>query len=243
MRLDSEAATLANAKDEHATVHYEKVSYDCADCIYSDTRLTNRQRLYIPVKRLFDIILSVLGLILVSPILAIAAIAIKAEDGGPIVYRQLRMGKGGRLFRMYKFRSMCVGADKQLEQLRAYNEVDGPAFKIAKDPRVTRVGQFIRKFSIDELPQLLNIIKGDMSIVGPRPPLPNEVAVYTPFQMKRLAIKPGLTCYWQINGRSHLSFDQWVALDVKYIQRMGFFTDFMIILRTIPVVLFGIGAY
>lgn len=201
------------------------------------------QRFYLPVKRVCDVVLSLLGLIVTAPILLLATIAIKLEGDGPVIYKQMRVGKDGRQFEMYKFRSMCAGAERMLEQLRDHNEVDGPVFKIMNDPRVTRVGRFIRRYSIDELPQLLNILKGDMSIVGPRPPLPAEVEQYTPFQMNRLSVTPGLTCYWQISGRSHLSFEQWVERDIQYIQRMSLFTDTVIVLRTIPVVLFGIGAY
>lgn len=184
-----------------------------------------------------------LALVVLSPLFLITAIAIKLDSEGEVFYSQLRVGKDGKLFKMYKFRSMCVDADKQLDKLKDLNEKDGPVFKIANDPRVTRVGRIIRKRSIDELPQLINIIKGDMSIVGPRPPLPNEVAQYTPYQMQRLSVKPGLTCYWQISGRSDISFDEWVELDCKYIRESSVWTDIKIILKTIPAVLTGRGAY
>ncbi|MEG6571111.1 exopolysaccharide biosynthesis polyprenyl glycosylphosphotransferase [[Clostridium] cellulosi] len=203
----------------------------------------NKRYIYRAVKRFFDVVLSVLALVVLSPLFLITAIAIKLDSEGEVFYSQLRVGKDGKLFKMYKFRSMCVDADKQLDKLKDLNEKDGPVFKIANDPRVTRVGRIIRKRSIDELPQLINIIKGDMSIVGPRPPLPNEVAQYTPYQMQRLSVKPGLTCYWQISGRSDISFDEWVELDCKYIRESSVWTDIKIILKTIPAVLIGRGAY
>lgn len=202
-----------------------------------------RRYFYTAFKRIFDVVLSAAALIALSPLFLVTAIAIRLEDGGPAIYSQPRAGKGGKRFRMYKFRSMCVDADEKLEELQDLNEMDGPVFKIADDPRVTRVGRAIRKKSVDELPQLLNIVKGDMSIVGPRPPLLNEVEQYTPDQMHRLDVKPGLTCYWQISGRSNVSFEHWVNLDLKYIKERGMWTDMKVVLRTIPVVLFGIGAY
>ncbi len=226
--------------EQRYVLHTRCDAHRCAECAHARTGLSPRQRLYLPVKRVFDVAFSLLGLFLAGPILLFTAIAIKLEDGGPVMYRQMRMGKGGRLFWIYKFRSMCVGAEQMQEQLLAYNEVKGPAFKIVKDPRVTHVGRFLRKYSIDELPQLLNIIKGDMSIVGPRPPLPAEVAEYTAFQIKRLTVKPGLTCYWQTSGCSRSSFDRWMKLDIRYIQKLGPLTDLGIILRTVPVVLLGI---
>lgn len=203
----------------------------------------NRRYIYRAIKRISDVVLSALALIVLSPLFLITAIAIKLDSEGPVFYSQLRVGKGGKTFKMYKFRSMCVDAEKQLDKLKDLNEKDGPVFKIANDPRVTKVGRIIRKRSIDELPQLINIIKGDMSIVGPRPPLPNEVEQYTTYQMQRLSVKPGLTCYWQISGRSDISFDEWVELDCKYIRESSVWTDIKIILKTVPAVLFGRGAY
>lgn len=202
-----------------------------------------KRYIYTAVKRLFDFVLSFVGLIALSPLLLITAAAIKTDSKGPVLYSQPRAGKNGRVFKMYKFRSMCADADQHLYELQKLNERDGPAFKIANDPRVTRVGRVIRRKSIDELPQLINIIKGDMSIVGPRPPLLNEVSQYTETQMRRLDVKPGLTCYWQISGRDGITFDQWVKLDCKYIEERSLLTDLKIILRTIPTVLFGWGAY
>ena len=186
---------------------------------------------------------SLLALIVFSPLMGITALAIKLEDGGSPIFAQTRVGKDGKFFRMYKFRSMCEDAEKKLKELQDRNEADGLAFKMSNDPRVTRVGAFIRKTSIDELPQLFNIFKGNMSVVGPRPPLGYEVMQYDDYQMQRLSVKPGLTCYWQCSGRSDVSFDEWMELDIKYIRERSFFKDIEIIFRTIPAVLFHKGAY
>ena len=202
-----------------------------------------RKRGYLLLKRFFDVFLSVLGLIVLSPLLLIVTAVIKLDSPGKAIYIQERVGKDGKKFKMYKFRSMCVDAEKKQDELQALNEVDGPVFKIAKDPRVTRVGKFIRKCSIDELPQLFNIIKGEMSIVGPRPPLPKEVEQYTPYQKLRLRVAPGLTCYWQISGRSDMTFDKWIQLDLMYITSRNLWVDFCIVLKTIPAVLGHKGAY
>lgn len=194
-------------------------------------------------KRIFDIIMSVLALTVLSPLFLIVAIAIKIEDGGTVFFVATRITKDGRTFRMYKFRSMCMKADEMLDTLMSLNEIDGPAFKIREDPRVTKVGRFIRKTSIDELPQLWNILKGDMSIIGPRPPLPREVAQYTPYQMHRLDVKTGLACYHEVSGRSKTTnFDEWVEADLKYIRERSMLTDLKIIFLTIKVVLTGEGA-
>ncbi len=200
-------------------------------------------RVYFWVKHFLDVLLSITALIVLFPLVLLTAIGIKAEDGGPVFYSQLRAGKNGKTFRFYKFRSMYVNADQKLDELKNKNESDGPTFKINNDPRITKVGKLIRKSSIDELPQLFNIIRGDMSIVGPRPPLPQEVEKYTPEQMHRLDVKPGLTCYWQCSGRSDLSFEKWMELDMKYIRERSLWTDFKIILMTVPAVLTGRGAY
>ncbi|MGN1317635.1 MAG: sugar transferase, partial [Lachnospirales bacterium] len=180
---------------------------------------------YFFFKRLMDIICSGLALIVLSPLLLIVAVAIKVESRGPIIFCQKRVGKNGKEFYMYKFRSMCVNAEAILKKLEEQNEADGPVFKIKDDPRVTKVGKFIRKYSIDELLQLVNILKGDMSIVGPRPALPNEVVEYDDFAKQRLAVKPGLTCYWQVMGRSNIGFEEWMELDVKYINEMSIWLD------------------
>lgn len=217
-------------RNEEATGTHESSSYKAG-------------RAYFWVKHFFDVLLSATALIVLFPLMLLTAICIKAEDGGPVFYSQLRAGKGGKLFRFYKFRSMYVDADQKLDELRSRNESDGPTFKINDDPRITKVGKLIRKSSIDELPQLFNIIRGHMSIVGPRPPLPHEVEKYTPEQRHRLDVKPGLTCYWQCSGRSDLSFDKWMELDMKYIRERSLWTDFKIILMTVPAVLTGRGAY
>lgn len=194
-------------------------------------------------KRIFDLVMSALALILLSPIFLGVAVAIKLEDGGQVIFRQIRLTKGGREFKMYKFRSMCPDADAQLDSLMEKNEMNGPAFKIHDDPRVTKVGHFIRKTSIDELPQLFNIIKGEMSIIGPRPPLPREVTQYTPYQMHRLDVKTGLACYHECSGRSDShDFDEWVESDLRYIQERSFLTDLKVIFWTIRVVFTGKGA-
>ena len=194
-------------------------------------------------KRAFDVVCSLLALIVLSWLFALTAIAIKLEDGGSPIFAQTRVGKDGKFFKMYKFRSMCTDAEAKLKELKEKNEADGPAFKIAKDPRITKVGAFIRKTSIDELPQLLNILKGDMSIVGPRPPLGYEVMQYDEYQMQRITVKPGLTCYWQCSGRSDISFDEWMKLDMQYIEDRDFWKDIEIILRTVPAVFGNKGAY
>lgn len=194
-------------------------------------------------KRLFDILLSALALVVLSPLFLVVAILIKREDGGSAFYSQTRLTKGGKEFKMYKFRSMCVNADQMLDSLMDRNEMTGPAFKIKDDPRITKIGKFIRHTSIDELPQLLNILKGDMSIIGPRPPLPREVAQYTPYQMHRLDVKTGLACYHECTGRSNAhDFDIWVESDLRYIQERSLWTDIKIIFLTVRSVLFGIGA-
>lgn len=194
------------------------------------------------LKRVFDIVTSAVALWLLLPLLLLTALAIKLTSKGPLLFRQTRVGLHGRPFRMLKFRTMVVDAEARKASLAALNEVDGPVFKITNDPRVTRVGRFLRKFSIDELPQLVNVVRGDMSIVGPRPPLPNEVAKYEGWQRRRLSVRPGLTCIWQVSGRNTLSFQQWMYLDMQYIDTWSFVKDLELILKTVPVVLTGKGA-
>lgn len=195
------------------------------------------------LKRLFDILLSGMALICLSPVFLITAIAIKIEDGGPAFFIQSRAGKDMKPFKMYKFRSMYVNADVKLAELLKDNEQTGHAFKIKNDPRITKVGRFIRKVSIDELPQLINIIKGDMSIVGPRPILPWQMEECNEYEKQRLIVQPGLTCYWQIGGRANIKWDEWVELDLNYIADMGLWTDLKIIVKTIPAVFDSEGAY
>jgi lipopolysaccharide/colanic/teichoic acid biosynthesis glycosyltransferase len=194
-------------------------------------------------KRILDLSLATVLLVLSLPLLAIAALAIKLDTRGPVLFRSTRCGMGGKPFTFYKLRSMHVDAPGMKRALLHLNEQDGPVFKLANDPRMTRAGRIMRRTSIDELPQLWNVIRGDMSLVGPRPPIPEEVAQYTPNQMRRLSVKPGLTCLWQISGRSDLGFDEWVRLDIEYIFDRSFATDVKILALTVPAVLSCRGAY
>lgn len=194
--------------------------------------------LYKVSKRALDVIASFLGLVILSPILLIVAILIKLESKGPAIFAQSRIGLNGEEFKMYKFRSMVQNAEELKEKLAKQNEMSGPMFKMKNDPRVTKVGKFIRKTSIDELPQLLNILKGDMTLVGPRPSLPKEVQKFEPWMLKRLEVKPGLTCYWQVSGRNNIDFEEWMNLDLKYVNDMNFWLDIKLIFKTVAV-LFG----
>jgi exopolysaccharide biosynthesis polyprenyl glycosylphosphotransferase len=195
------------------------------------------------ITRLVDVTLSSLIITLGFPLWLCIAIAIRLNSSGPIIYKQTRIGKNGQPFKICKFRSMYKDADKMLAALMAYNEAQGPLFKMREDPRITPVGKFLRRTSLDEFPQLINVLKGDMSLVGPRPPLPHEVAKYEEWHKGRLAIKPGLTGLWQVRGRSNLSFDEGVLMDLYYIENWSLRLYFQILLRTIPVVLFSRGAY
>ncbi|HXW13200.1 MAG TPA: sugar transferase [Terriglobia bacterium] len=193
-------------------------------------------------KRGLDFVLALAAMMVLSPLLLILAVLVKLTSRGPIFFSQTRCGLGGRRFTLYKFRSMRADADLLREELEALNEVDGPVFKIRNDPRCTPIGRFMRKFSLDELPQLVNIIKGDMSFVGPRPPLPEEVEKYERWQRRRLRMQPGLTCLWALEGRSRLSFRRWMELDLEYIDHWSMTLDWKIMLKTIPIVLVGRGA-
>jgi exopolysaccharide biosynthesis polyprenyl glycosylphosphotransferase len=195
------------------------------------------------IRRGIDIVGAIAGLVLGAPLLALIALAIRLDSPGPILFRQSRVGAGGKLFQICKFRSMHEGAEAELERLRDLNEADGPIFKIQDDPRLTRVGRFLRRTSLDELPQLWNVLRGEMGLVGPRPPLLAEVSRYMEWHKKRLEVRPGLTGLWQVSGRSLLSFDEMVLLDIYYIENWSLWLDFKILLRTIPQVLFGDGAY
>lgn len=194
---------------------------------------------YLAVKRCFDIVFSLLCIIVFTiPILFVMLLIVIDSPGASPIYTQYRVGKNGRVFKFYKLRSMVPGADQMLDSLLDQNEMEGPAFKISNDPRITRVGRVIRRTCIDELPQLWNILKGDMSFVGPRPPLPREVEQYNDFQRNRLSVVPGLTCYWQIQpNRNSLTFDKWLELDLKYIEERNVKTDLMIIFKTVGAVL------
>jgi exopolysaccharide biosynthesis polyprenyl glycosylphosphotransferase len=195
------------------------------------------------VKRAIDLIASVVMLPIIVPLGTVIGIAIKLDSQGPVLYRQKRIGKDGGSFTMYKFRSMRRDAEELRRTLDDMNEAEGPIFKMRKDPRVTRVGAILRKTSLDELPQIMNVIQGNMSLVGPRPPLPDEVAQYSEHQFGRLAVTPGITCLWQVQGRSSLPFDKWVELDLEYIRRQSLWLDFVILLRTIVVVAKSTGAW
>ena len=195
-------------------------------------------------KRFMDVVLSLLAVVLGSPVFLITALLVKVTSPGPIIFSQVRVGKYGRHFKFYKFRSMYVDAEARKAELLKHNESgDGVIFKMKYDPRITPVGRFIRKFSIDELPQLFNVILGDMSLVGPRPPLPSEVRTYTLEERKRLNITPGITCLWQVSGRSELPFSKQIALDKEYIASRSVWKDFLILLKTIPAILTGRGAW
>jgi exopolysaccharide biosynthesis polyprenyl glycosylphosphotransferase len=195
------------------------------------------------VKRAVDVIISLLSLILLAPVFLLIAAAVRLGSPGPVIFKQKRVGLNGRLFDLYKFRSMHEGAEAEVEKLREQNEMTGPVFKLKNDPRITSVGRFLRRFSLDELPQLWNVLWGDMSLVGPRPPVPGEVSLYERRDRRRLSMRPGITCTWQVSGRNEISdFESWVKLDLDYIDNWSLGRDFMLLFRTIPAVLFGRGA-
>jgi exopolysaccharide biosynthesis polyprenyl glycosylphosphotransferase len=200
-------------------------------------------RAYLFAKRCMDIAGAALALLIVSPILLVVAVAIKLTSPGPVFFRQLRVGQNWKPFYMLKFRSMRRDAETMLGQLKQYNEADGPVFKIRSDPRITPVGRFIRKYSIDELPQLWHVLVGTMSLVGPRPPIPEETVHYEEWQKQRLVVKPGLTCIWQVAGRSDVTFEEWMRMDIEYIETRSILLDIKLLLKTIPAVLGGRGAY
>lgn len=195
------------------------------------------------IKRAIDVVGALSILIVGSPLLALIALAIRLDSPGPVFFHQIRVGANGKLFDIHKFRSMREGAETELDELRDFNEADGPIFKIRDDPRLTRVGRILRRTSLDELPQLWNVLCGEMSLVGPRPPIPAEVSRYTEWHKKRLEVRPGMTGLWQVSGRSLLSFDEMVLLDIYYIENWSPWLDLKILLRTVPEVLFGNGAY
>lgn len=199
---------------------------------------------YLYCKRVIDFTFSLFGMIVLCPVFIMLALFIKLENRhGAIFFKQTRVGKDGKQFSMYKFRSMVPDAEQLKLTLFERNEATGPVFKIKQDPRVTNIGRFMRKTSLDELPQLFNVIKGDMSLVGPRPPIPEEVAQYTSYEWQRLSVKPGLTCYWQVSGRSNIEFSEWMKLDIDYINDRNTWVDLKLIIKTI-IVLFGSrGAY
>ncbi|WP_395387341.1 sugar transferase [Pediococcus parvulus] len=209
-----------------------------------DQVIIDRRYIYHAIKRLTDVVLSIGGLVILSPVLAGVAIAIKVDDKkGPIFYRQERVGRHGKRFMMLKFRSMCVDAEEKLKELKKYNEVDGAMFKMKHDPRVTKIGHFIRHYSIDELPQLFNVLAGDMSLVGPRPPLPRELKEYTEYDKQRLYVVPGCKGLWQVSGRNDVGFHEMVELDLQYIRKSSILYDLRIMFKTIKIMIFPNGAY
>lgn len=220
-----------------ASTNYEKIS---------DLKLkalVSKKTKYRFEKRVMDIIGSIMGLVFFSPVFLITAIIIKLEDGGPVFFCQNRNGLNGKVFRMYKFRSMCKEAPELHEKLLPKNELDGPAFKLKDDPRVTRVGKFIRRTSIDELPQFINILKGDMSIVGPRPLPTYETVQCSEYQNQRLLVKPGLTCYWQCSGRNDIPFNEWMEMDLKYVSEASLWVDIKMVFMTFVPLIKRSGAY
>lgn len=200
--------------------------------------VVEERKIYEFSKRSIDILGSLCGLVLLSPILLIIMVLIKLESKGPVIFSQERVGRYGKKFKMYKFRSMVVNAEELKAKLAAQNEMSGPMFKMKDDPRVTKVGKFIRKTSLDEIPQLVNVLKGDMSLVGPRPSLPKEVEQFEAWMHRRHDVKPGLTCYWQVSGRNNIDFEDWMKLDIKYVEERNLREDIRLILKTV-FVLFG----
>jgi exopolysaccharide biosynthesis polyprenyl glycosylphosphotransferase len=194
-------------------------------------------------KRAIDFTVALVGLIVLSPLMLFIALVIKLDSPGPVLFRQIRVGKGGRHFVLYKFRSMREGAEEEQQKLTDLDEAGGPIFKIRHDPRCTRLGRFLRRTSLDEMPQLYNVLRGEMSLVGPRPPIPTEVEHYEEWHKKRLEVSPGMTGLWQVSGRSELTFDEMVLLDIYYIENWSAALDTEIFMRTIPKVIFGNGAY
>jgi exopolysaccharide biosynthesis polyprenyl glycosylphosphotransferase len=215
-----------------------------SDVVVDVARRERRRLVYESVlKRLVDLFLATFGLVAALPIWLAIIVAVKLDSPGPAIFVQERVGQHGRRFRFYKFRSMYVDAEQRLAEVQAHNEAEGPVFKMRHDPRISKVGALLRRTSLDELPQLINVLKGDMSLVGPRPPLPREVAQYRPSDHVRLAVKPGLTCLWQVSGRSNVGFDQWMEMDRHYVRNMSLWLDLTILLRTVRAVLSMRGAY
>ncbi len=198
---------------------------------------------YRVTKRVFDLVVGGGILLLLVPVIPLVALMIRLDSKGAVFYRQDRVGKGGRVFQFYKFRSMRADSDRLRAGLESRNEAAGPVFKMKNDPRITAVGQFLRRSSLDEIPQIFNVLKGDMSIVGPRPALPGEVAKYETWHRRRLDVKPGITCLWQVAGRNQVSFEEWMRLDIEYMSRRSLRTDVTIFVKTIPAVIARRGAY
>ena len=206
-------------------------------------RRQNARPLYLAAKRVFDVVSSAIGLVLLSPFIALAALLVKLSDGGPVLYTHRRVGEGGRVFRCFKFRTMIVDADEMKASLEHLNRhADPRTFKMEHDPRITRVGRWLRRTSFDEVPQLFNVLLGDMSMVGPRPPIPDEVEKYSLWEMQRLSVKPGLTCIWQVSGRSRLPFPKQLELDIEYIRKRNLLLDLRLVFATFRAVITGDGA-
>ena len=235
---DAEEVSMGDAKCASRAQEKEGRVPSDDDVMRAAKALANGRPAYHFVKRLFDIVFSAAVLVVLSPVWAVVAIAVKVDDpSGPVLFTQERVGYNGRPFRMLKFRSMFTDAEERQADLARLNEKSGPVFKMRDDPRVTRVGKLLRKTSIDEVPQFVNVLKGDMSVVGPRPALPKEVATYDAHERLRLLVKPGMTCFWQTRrDRDGVSFDEWVDLDLLYIERCGVLTDARLVLRTVGVV-------
>lgn len=225
--------------------HINEGFFSVENLNYSDLQKNQWNRVFVNViKRLFDVTMASFALIVLSPLLLLVAAAVKISDpGGPAIFKQTRVGRNGRLFRILKFRTMYVNAEERLKELKSLNETDGPVFKIRKDPRIFPFGRFLRKYSVDELPQLINIIHGEMAIVGPRPPIAEEVQAYLPWHKMRLSVKPGLTCHWQVSGRSNLGFEEWMRLDNQYVRHGNLTEDMKLIGKTFKAVFRGDGAY
>lgn len=214
----------------------QQLEFNSEEVLFKEQLETEDSRIgYCFLKRTMDVVCSSIGLIILSPIFLVTAILIRLESEGSSIFSQERVGKNGKKFRMYKFRSMVANAEELKDKLSAKNEMTGPMFKMKEDPRITKVGRFIRKTSIDELPQLVNVLKGEMSLVGPRPSLPKEVVKFEDWMMERLTVKPGLTCYWQVSGRSDIGFEDWMRLDVKYVRERNTLVDIKLVLKTFGV--------
>jgi len=231
-------ATMAGSPELQEAVYSKEPAASIVEL-----NVARESRFYNVLKRGTDIAVALILLTLFLPIIPVVTILIKLDSPGPIFFRQKRVGKNGRIFEFFKFRSMVSGAEDVIGALRPLSSVDGPVFKIKDDPRVTRVGRFLRRSSLDELPQLLNVLRGEMSIVGPRPNLPAEVSQYLPWQKRRLDVTPGITCFWQIAGRSHIGFHEWMRLDLEYVRKRSYITDLKIMLKTVPAVIARKGAY
>ncbi len=231
-------ATMAGSPELQEAVYSKEPAASIVEL-----KMARENRIYHSLKRATDIVVALFLLTLFLPMIPVVTMLIKLDSPGPIFFRQKRVGKNGRIFNFYKFRSMVSGAESGIGALRPLSGVDGPVFKIKDDPRITRVGRFLRRSSLDELPQLLNVIRGEMSIVGPRPNLPSEVSQYLPWQKRRLDVTPGITCFWQIAGRSHIGFQEWMRLDLEYVRKRSYITDLKIMFKTVPAVIARKGAY